>query len=218
MKKSFILFLSVILTVLLFNTGCATKQESSEPVEQKYDFVADIDSFDIGSFNLLVSHNLTDEKITEIFLSFSPRTNCIIGKARIGANLVSFTFDYEQRIKMLDAVNQYKYEFENGKLTNRKPTKKNAYFIDKSFVSWGMLGYGHDVTTEFFTNVEFLEPTKPYFKIQFLSQEEPGYDDVYSPRFSIFISPSQWDKIIQACNQEDLEKKSTQVVDEAYEF
>lgn len=215
MKKSFFVVSLVILSVLLF-TGCASKE--STPRVPDENFVADINQFDLEEYHLLADYNLTSPKIQDFFISFSPRTNNIIVKVRLGIDVVSFSISYTDRMKIKEVVEQYLYDFENGNLKNVKTRKKNASFLSKSYVQWGVTGYGHETMAEYYTVVDFVEPTKPYLKLQFLSGSEEGIDHVGSPRFAVYLSPTQWKKIFETCNQEKLVAQSTQVVEEAYEF
>lgn len=98
-----------------------------------------------------------------------------------------------------------------------KPTKKNAFTSGTAYVEWGAAGLGHEVETTYFTSTQFLEENKPYFLIQF-NQTEEKISEVYSPKLFIYISPSQWEKIIEACNQEHLISMTDQIVEEAEAF
>ena len=68
------------------------------------------------------------------------------------------------------------------------------------------------------TNVYFLGENKPYFRIQIeAAEEEPG-NQIYSPKYSIFISPAQWQKIEELCRQENLEAMVDEILAEADAF
>ena len=77
-----------------------------------------------------------------------------------------------------------------------------------------MLGYSHDIQVTYSTNIEYLEPDKPYFRLKFNSITDPE-DGSTSPSFSIYISPSQWKTIFEMCNQEILVSKVDEILQEA---
>lgn len=211
--KKFILLTIVI--VLLFSC-CATKQIS--PKERNESFIADINAFDIDSFHLYASSsNIGKIKITDFNVSFAPRSNYLMVTGRVGVNAVRIAFSYEERKSLLEAKKAYIDAYEQNTIPDEKPTKKNKYSQGTVSVEWGVAGFAHDVETTYITNAQYLEKDKPYFRILF-NQTESEADKVYSPKISIYISPSQWEKIIEACNQEHLVELTDKILEEANAF
>ena len=68
------------------------------------------------------------------------------------------------------------------------------------------------------TNVEYILEGKPYFRIQLQQAKEDDGSGNSSPRVMVYISPSQWEKIIEACNQERLGELTDAILEEADEF
>ena len=99
----------------------------------------------------------------------------------------------------------------------QKPTKKNAYYKSSIPVSWGLLGYSHDIKPTFYANVEYLETNKPYFRLKFEAVSDPE-DGSTSPSFSIYISPAQWKQIFELCDQQALEARCDEILAQAEEF
>ena len=212
MKKFTLL---TIVIVLLFSC-CATKQIS--PKERNESFIADINAFDIDSFHLYASSsNIGKIKITDFNVSFAPRSNYLIVTGRVGVNAVRIAFSYEERKSLLEAKKAYIDAYEQNIIPDEKPTKKNKYSQGTVSVEWGVAGFAHDVETTYITNAQYLEKDKPYFRILF-NQTESEADKVYSPKISIYISPSQWEKIIEACNQERLVELTDKILEEANAF
>ena len=212
MKKFTLL---TIVIVLLFSC-CATKKIL--PKERNESFIADINAFDIDTFHLYASSsNIGKIKISDFDVSFAPRSNYLIVTGRVGVNAVRIAFSYEERKSLLEAKKVYIDAYEQNIIPDEKPTKKNKYSQGTVSVEWGVAGFAHDVETTYITNAQYLEKDKPYFRILF-NQSESEADKVYSPKISIYISPSQWEKIIEACNQEHLVDLTDKILEEANAF
>lgn len=214
MKKHFILLLSSIFFMLF--TACTSNQIVEQ--ERSETFIADINSFEVGKFHLYTTLGLGRAKITDFYVSFAPRTNYILLKARIGIDAVEVGFSYPERQSLNMARETYILAYESDSIPNVKANKKNAISKGQATVAWGSLGLTHKVTTTYFTNYYYLEPKKPYFRIKFDQAEEKEGDKVNSPALSIYISPSQWEKILEACNQEHLVELTDEILSEAEEF
>lgn len=211
MKKRNILLTTVLFTVILF-TGCASKQKIKK--ERSENFIADIDQFSIGEFHLYTRMTISAPKISDFSFSFIPRTNNIAIRTKITPDYVQLFFSYAERQKLKKAAEEYLDNYNNGLIKNEKPTKKNAFYTSNIPCSWGMLGYSHDIQVTYSTNIEYLEPDKPYFRLKFNSITDPE-DGSTSPAFSIYISPAQWRTIFEMCNQEILVSKVDEILQEA---
>ncbi len=212
--------IKIALSVLLISIAtisCASKK-LPEPKERSDTFIADVNPFEIGTFHLYTgSSNLGKLKISDIYLSFDPRTNCVMATGRIGVNAVRLGFSYEERKSLLAAIETYCAAVEALAIPKAKPTKKNAYSTGNVSIEWGALGLSHYVMTNYITNAEYIEENKPYFRI-LLNQTEDERTQVSSPKIFIYISPAQWDKIVEACNQERLVAMTDQIMIEAEAF
>ena len=216
MKTKF-LFSILLLTILITFTSCASK-EPAPPRERDETFIADIDSFKVDDFHLYAAFGINKPKIQDFTVYFSPRTNNIYFKGRVGIDFVQAVFSYNERIKILEAKEKYIIDYTEKSFPKEKPNKKNAYCIGNTTVSWGSIGLGHEVDTIYMTNVQSILDNKPYFRILFEQAKEEIDDGVSSPRFSIYISPAQWENIIEACNQQALEARCDEILAEADAF
>ena len=81
------------------------------------------------------------------------------------------------------------------------------------------MGAGYQAEVKYYTNVEYILDNKPYFRIQFEATKGQGADEQYSsPRTNIYISPAQWETIVEACNQERLVEMTDEILEEAQAF
>ena len=197
-------------------SSCASKDKP--PRERSETFVADISSFSVDSFHLYSCLNVGKPKVCDFDVTFAPRNNYVYIQSRIGVNIVKIGFAYEDRVMINEAVQKYLEEYENGTITRAKPSKKNAYNKGTVLMEWGGVSLAHRVVSPFITNVEFLEPSKPYFRLLCNAVAEEGGDHIYSPKVYIYISPSQWQAIYDACNQEHLIDMTDEILAEANAF
>ncbi len=205
-----------LLTLIVALTSCASKEKP--PRERDETFIANINPFDVETYHLYATVNIGKPKVSDFYVTFAPRTNYLFIKARLGIDVVRVGFSYEDRMMISEAANQYLEAYENGNIPNVKPTKKNAYSKGTVLFEWGATGLAHEVIPTYRTNAQYLEPNKPYFLISIDSMEEEGRDHISSPRIGIYISPSQWETIIEKCNQQNLEAMTDEILAEAEAF
>lgn len=215
MKKSLFTLLTITL-ILFILTGCASKQKT--PKERSDDYIADINPFAVENFHLYTAKTVGKPIVSDFTLYFAPRTNYVLLSSKIGVNFVRIDFSYDERLSLQEAKDIYLHAFESRTIPDEKPKKKNSYSTGKIQVSWGVAGLTHFVNTTYMTNVYYLEPGKPYFRILIEPAEEAGNEHVYSPSFCIYISPSQWESISQSCSQENLVTLTDQILNEADAF
>lgn len=215
MKKSLITILSII-SLLITLTACASKQKA--PKERSEKFIADVNPFAVENFHLYTAKTVRKPTISDFTLYFAPKTNYVLLSTKIGVNFVRIDFSYDERLSLQEAKDNYLQAYEAGTIPDEKPKKKNSYSTGTIQVSWGVAGLTHFVNTTYITNAYYLEPDKPYFRISIEPGEEEGNEHVYSPSFYIYISPSQWESIVEACNQEHLVALTGEILAEANEF
>ena len=215
MKKN-IFFVSIIFVLVFLFSGCASKD--AEPRERTETFIADVNPFTVTTLHLYAKINMGKPKISDFTVTFAPRTNTLFIKGRVGVDVIRIGFDYEERKSLSMARMKYIMAYKNSNIPNEKPSKKNAYSNGSVFLEWGGLGTSHDVTTTYMTNAEYLEKGKPYFRLFFNSTGEEASEHVYSPRLRIYISPSQWESIMELCGQEHLEEMTDAILAEANAF
>lgn len=210
------LFPIFLLTFIIAFTSCASKEKT--PRERDETYIANINPFDVETYHLYTTVNIGKPKVSDFYVTFSPRTNYLFIKARMGIDVVRVGFSYQDRMMINEAAKQYLEAYENGTIQDVKPTKKNAYSKGTVLFEWGATGPAHEVVTTYRTNAQYLEPNKPYFLISIDSKEEEGQEHISSPRIGIYISPSQWENIIEKCSQENLEAMTDEIIAEADAF
>lgn len=216
MKKTVIILLT-LFTVFITSCGSTKIKPVREPDET---YLADIDTFELGNVNCLTAFGKSKAKVTDIYFLINPRTNELILRFRLGIDLMELVYTYSERENIDNTFTTYLEDIQNPKLPNIKPNKKNSYLLVRDgYVGWGLTTIGHTVyNAEYFTNYEFLEPNKPYFKIQYYSAEEKDKKDVLSPYFAIYLTPAQIRKIREICNQNRIQEEVDKVLKEAYTF
>ena len=213
MKKSFILLLSILLSLTLFS--CASKPKVQK--ERSDTYIANLEPFYIGELHLYTRLTIASPKISDFSLSFIPRTNSIKVTTKIGLDYFQIFFPYAERQNLKESAQKYLDDYANNQLKNEKPTKKNTLYKATLPVSWGVLGFSHDIDQKCNANIEYLELDKPYYRLKFDAATAPE-DGSTSPAFSIYISPSQWQSIFEMCDQASLEAQCDEIIAQAEAF
>ncbi len=216
MKTRF-LFPILLLTLTITLTACASKEKP--PRERDETFVGDINPFNVGTFHLYASFGISRPKVCDFYATFYPRSNMLYLKGQVGIDIVQAGFSFNERKSISSAKDKYLESYTEGTIKKEKPTKKNAISTGYVPFNWGVLSPGYHTTTQYITNVEFILENKPYFRIQFQQTRGEGDDEGQSsPKTNIYISPSQWETIVQACNQARLEEITDEILEEANTF
>lgn len=215
MKIRFLLPI-ILITITITFSSCASKEKVIR--ERDETFIADINSFEVGTFHLYTTLGMGRPKISDFYVRFAPRTNYIFAKARIGIDVIEVGFSYPERLSLNQAKDQYISAYEAGTIPNTKPKNKNAISKGNVSVAWGSLGLTHEVETTYVTNTQYLEAGKPYFRIRLVQEEELSEEHIHSPALCIYISPSQWESIVEACNQECLVQMTDEILEQAEAF
>ena len=216
MKIKFTLY--ILISALFINLISCASKEPAPPRERDETFIADVNPFVVDSFHLYTTKGINKPTISDFTVYFAPRTNYVLLSTKIGVNFVRIDFSYEERKALNEAKEIYLTALNEGTIPNEKPKKKNAYSTGEIQVSWGVAGLTHFVNTTYTTHAYYLESGKPYFRFSVAPVEEVEGEHVYSPSFCIYISPAQWETIVQACSQENLVAMTDQILTEANEF
>ncbi len=216
MKNRHSIILISTLLITLLSVSCASKDKPPRPRDETY--IADLASFDVESFHLYASFGKGRPKIQEFTFYFAPRTNYLFLTGRIGIDNIEAGFSYKERQDLLKAVQLYLDDYEAKTLPKDKPSKKNAYSTGQVGFRWGVTNLGYETDTTYMTNVEYILEGKPYFRILFEQSKDSKGSNNSSPRVNIYISPAQWEKILEACNQDHLVELTDAILFEADEF
>lgn len=216
MKIKFLLY--ILITALFINlTSCASK-EPAPPRERDESYIADVNPFSLETIHLYTQRKAGNQKVADLLLSFDPRTNYLYVNTKIGLDFVKLGFSYQDRKALYQAYNKYIEAFKENDIPNVKPNKKNAYNTGSSLIYWGVASLGYEANAPYMTNAFYMEPNKPYFRLTYSAGSDTTDEHVYSPSFYIYISPTQWEHIIELCNQEHLEELTDAILAEANEF
>ena len=209
----------ILLSVLFLLSACATTQEKPVKVRDET-YIADINPFIIDTFHYYASRKMGHPKICDFTFSFAPRTNILYVTTRIGINYIRVGFTYQERKALLEIHDKYIEELNAGLIKNEKPTKKNAYSKSSASIDWGLAGLSYWTEATYMTNSYFLEPGKPYFRFYFVATEcqDERNEGTSSPPFYVYLSPAQWETIVQACSQEKLVAMTDQILAQAEAF
>lgn len=214
MKTRLLSFAFIIFSIFTI-TSCASKHKVVK--ERSDTFIADIDPFELDEIPLYASLALANPSPKTFVLDFYPRTNNISIEGRIAPDAINLVFDYAERQKLYEAAQQYIQAYEEGTIKKEKPSKKNVICKGNVPLMWGVIGLSHSLNVNYSANIEFLEPDKPYFRLKFDATDDYS-DNSSSPAINIYISPSQWKTLFEMCDQETLEARCDEIMEQAEAF
>ncbi len=216
MKK--ILSFLLLAGIVLF-TSCKTTRLTPQRQPDEF-FLADLNEMDLGTISCLTAFGKTKTKATDVTFSINPRTNELVVRFRLGIDVIELVYTYAERNKINDTITTYLEDVKDSNLAHRKPNKKNSYILFKDgYVGWGLTLISHRVyDVLYFTNYEFLENNKPYFKMQYYSSKEKEKKDIGSPYFAIYLTPVQLRKIREICDQDAIMEKVNAKLSAVYTF
>ena len=217
MKKNNIIQLIIIFTVLLTFSLCSCASKPKVSKQRSETYIADLDSFYVDELHLYTKTPMGEPRVTDIEVTFFPRTNIIGFKMKIGLDVIRVGFSYAERKRLYESALEYLDSYNSNTIQYSKPNKQNALLKSNTLLSWGVFGLTHDVNVKYYTNIEYLESEKPYYRIKFEATDDPE-DGSATPPFSIYISPSQWNSIFEICNQTELESKCEEILEKADAF
>ena len=197
--------------------SCTTVQKAEKEVDPY--FLGDFNSFYIGDVMCLNKSTFGNSKPVELNLYFSPRTSAIEARFILGMNKICIEWSPEECKALFSSIEKYSVLMNSEvKLEDRKPTKKNAFNNGKVYIYWGMSGYTRDTLATYFTNYEYLEENKPYFKIKVNATPYTKEENVSSPNVDLFFSPSQLETLLSVVDYEAIYAKVEELKAEAYSW
>lgn len=210
--------LSIFLCFMcMFVFSCVSTPK--EIRESNPNFLGDFEPFYLGEVLCLSGSTLGNIKPLEVHLYFAPRTNDIQARFRSGMNNICLTWTPEERERLNSSIEKYIALYSGDKkMENRKPTKKNAFEVGKIEILWGLSGYTRDTLANYFTNYQYLEENKPYFKINVSATPYAEEEHVSSPSVELFFSPSQLETLIELTDYELILEKLKELQTAAYEW
>ncbi len=233
-KKSTAIISAALISFLVIS--CASKDDSdydytydytedessyindSEPVATE-NFLANIEPIELDSLFFLKKSGkkVKPREVTKVGLI--PRTNAVEFHFRDGSNDIAVIWRKAERDKILDACNTFLQQYEEKSVPHVKVSRKNAYFTSTCSLWFGLLSpaIGCEKNT-YYVIPEFIDK-KPYLLIRFVPTETTSADsNAYTPKVSLYMSPSQIRDFVEAMNQEKLEASIQDKKKKAYTY
>lgn len=217
MKKSLYIFF-LICTILMI-AGCATtSKQTSEEDSQYPTTLGNFSPFKLGDA-ISLWKNGDDVSPCEMELFCVPRTNKIEIYFCSSIDKVCLMMDAKDCATFDENLMKYMNDYNEGNFDkNHKPKKDNSYGVMETSVSWGVFGYGSynaDIKVRF--NYEIIGG-KPYFSMSMEQGLAKGQTDIYSPKMTMYFSPSQLETIKEITDPEIIMAHIKELETEAYEF
>ena len=215
MRKT--IYIISILCAFLMLAGCATT--SSKPKEESpyLTTLGDFSPFELGdAFG--VWKNGDEVNPCELTLYCIPRTNKIEIHFSRNINKIALMMDAEDCAEFERCVGLYMEDYNSSHFDkNHEPTKDNSYGMMKPGIAWGVFGYSYNADIKARFNYEIIGG-KPYFSMSLESGLASGQTDVYSPKMTMYFSPSQLETIMELTDSERIAAYIKSLEEEAYSF
>jgi len=180
---------------------------SEDEYESNENFLADIAPVDLAPIYFLhkSGKNLKPREIRTIALV--PRTNAVEFHFRESANEIAVIWRKAEREKILSACQTFLDNYENKTLEHKKVNSKTAYFKSNCSLWYGLMSPNVGCeATEYFVSHEFINK-RPYLIIRFLPTRTTSDNGKnFTPKVSLYMSPSQIRDFMESMNQDNLEK------------
>jgi hypothetical protein len=215
MKKSILFF--CVLSAFFLLAGCATTTKKTEKESPYLTTLGDFSPFELGDA-ISVWKDGDDVTPCEMTLYCVPRTNKIEIHFSRHINKIALMMNAENCAEFERCVGLYMDDYNSGHFDkNHEPTKDNAYGMTKTGIAWGVFGYSYnaDVKTRF--NYEIIGG-KPYFSMFLDSGLANDQSDVYSPKMTMYFSPSQLETIMELTDSNSIAAHIKALEEEAYSF
>ena len=234
MKKTTAIIAATLISFLVIS--CASKDDSDydytydytvdeesyindvEPVATE-NFLANIEPIELESLFFLKKSGkkVKPREVTKVGLI--PRTNAVEFHFRDGSNDIAVIWRKAERDKILEACNTFLQQYEGKTVPHVKINKKNAYFVSKCSLWFGLLSpvMGCEKNV-YYVIPEFIDK-KPYLLIRFVPTETTSENsNTYTPKVSLYMSPSQIRDFVEVMNQEKLEASIQEKKKKAYTY
>lgn len=234
MKKNIITAFAASLFVFMF-ISCASND--TEDYDYSYDytldeseyindsapvadenFLANIEPVDLPSLYFLKKNGkkVIPREVRKVGLV--PRTNAVEMHFRDLSNEVAIIFRKAERDKILDACNTFLQQYEEKTVPHVKVSKKNAYFESTCSVWYGLLSPVNGCEKNVYYVIPEFINKKPYLLIRFVPTAVTSKTGDYTPKISLYMSPSQIRDFIEEMDQENLEGYIIENTKKAYTY
>ncbi len=189
----------------------------SEPVATE-DFLANIEPIDLPDLYFLrkSGKKVIPKEVTKVGLV--PRTNAVEMHFRDSVNEVAIILRKAERDKIFEACNTFLQQYDEKTLPHTKINQKNAYFVSTCSLWYGLLSpaMGCEKNT-YYAICEFINK-RPYLLLRFSPTKVTSGGDSYTPKVSLYMSPSQIKDFMETLNQENLENAIQENKKKAYTY
>lgn len=227
MKK--ILF--IFLTTLVFFISCKSTQIENEIYDysdEDYDtqiLRPEVTDDFIGDFNIVKMDSLMflqkskdtvkPKEIDTVYLV--PRTNSVELHFRDNINNICIILNKTERNKILSTCELFLQQYEEKTLPHQKVSSSTAYVKSKCSVWFGLLTPATGCeNNDYYLNCEFIDK-RPYLLLHFQPSRCEN-TNTFTPKISLYLSPTQIREFMDIMNQENLNKLVEQQKDKAYTY
>lgn len=181
------------------------------------DYLGDFDPIQLQSLMVLrkSGKKLNPKEYQKFYLV--PRSNSVELTFRDVANEVSVIWSKPERDKIIEACNTFLKQYEEKTVPHQKVNSKTAYFKSKCSVWFGVLNADNGCSkNDYFVNCEFIDK-RPYLVFKFIPTRCDKVD-AFTPKFALYMSPSQIREFLEVINQENLEALLKEKRERAYTY
>lgn len=229
--KKIIITAMVLCSILLFSCASTGSQEeetydydddySTEVIQPQTEvsdsFIGDFDAFQIDKLMFLQRSNNTvkPKEINTVYLV--PRTNTVEFHFRDNINTIVVILDKAERDKILETCEYFLKQYDEKTLPHQKINEKTAYFTSTCEMYFGVLSAATKCSkTAYYMNCEFIDK-RPYLLLKF-QPTRCDEADAYTPKISLYMSPSQIREFMNVMNQENLNNQVMSLNEKAYVY
>ena len=164
------------------------------------DMVADVDPFSIGSISASFDRNFSSQvRVETVEVIFYPRENEVALEFRLNMGQYRQLWKKEGRRLFIEAINRYKEDFENQRLTNKFSRTKRVYGRFKNRFQWKPLPVSATYRSSPVIELGYrFRDNSPYFTVyQNSAREESGNnrDIKESPDFPVYFTRAQAEEL-----------------------
>jgi len=191
--------------------------EVTEAPEKTDDFIGDFEPIRMSEIMVLTKSrdDVKPKQISKVYLV--PRTNCVELDFRHSADEIIISLNKAERDKLLGACNTFLEQYESKTVPHQKVTSKTAYYKSSCTLYYGVLSPEIQCSkNEYFVNCEFIKK-RPYLLIKFIPSRCDEKDQ-FTPKVSLYMSPSQVRDFIEAMDQEYLNSYLDDLIEKAYTY
>ncbi len=189
----------------------------TEPVSTE-NFLANIDPVELGNIYFLHRNGkkLTPKEVRNAYLV--PRTNAVELHLHDGVNNLIIIWRKAERDKILDTCRTFLQQYDEKTLPHTKVNRKNAYFNSTCSLWYGVLTASNGCEkNKYYMITEFIDK-RPYLLLRFSPTQATSGGNQYSPKVSLYMSPSQIRDFLEVMDQQNLEAVIEENKKKAYTY